>query len=252
MLKMSFNTIVFFICSLVFCSISGRSLPSFIKACRRNDANINNCIKNMLETLRPYAVNGIPEMHVPPLDPISIPLITLNQGTNSVNFKAVFTNLKGYGGKDFQTKNVRINLKENTFDVDLFFPNFQIDSKYEINGKILMLPIKGNGLFVGNFSNIDTSLRIVLKTEKRKNGKLHYDFKEKNINLNIGNAKINFSNLFNGNKEMSNNVNRFINENWRSLLQETKPLFEDTVLAMFVNIYKPVFDMYSIDELFPV
>lgn len=61
----------------------------------------------MLENLRPYTTKGIPEMHVLPLDPMEVPSVTLNQGSNSVNFAAVFTDLKGYGAKTFQVQKIK-------------------------------------------------------------------------------------------------------------------------------------------------
>lgn len=39
-------------------------------------------------------------------------------------------------------------------EIDLHFPSFKIESRYEVNGQILLLPIKGNGHFVGNFSKL--------------------------------------------------------------------------------------------------
>ncbi|XP_050422083.1 protein takeout-like [Adelges cooleyi] len=250
---MAFRTVAFVFCTLqLFGEITGRTLPSFIKPCKRNDPNLNECLGNILESLRPFAAKGIPEMHVPPLDPISVPVISLNQGTNSVNFKALFTHLKGFGAKNFELKNIKIDIENHLFEIELHFPEYKIESKYDITGKILMLPIKGNGKFSGNFTNINADVKVILQTEKKKNGKNHFEFKDKNVDLKIGSAHMHFSNLFNGNKEMSDTANRFINEHWRSLMQETRPLFEDTVGAMLVNIFKPVFDMYSVEELLPV
>lgn len=39
-------------------------------------------------------------------------------------------------------------------EIDLNFPLFRIESRYDINGQILLLPINGNGTFVGNFSKL--------------------------------------------------------------------------------------------------
>lgn len=61
----------------------------------------------MLENLRPYTARGIPEMHVKPLDPMEVPSVTLNQGSNSMKFVALFTNLKGYGAKTFQVQKIK-------------------------------------------------------------------------------------------------------------------------------------------------
>lgn len=45
-----------------------------------------------------------------------------------------------------------VNLKNQSLEMDLNIPLIRIESKYEVDGQILVLPIKGNGNFVGNFS----------------------------------------------------------------------------------------------------
>lgn len=82
-------------------------LASFIKPCKQNDPKINECLKKMLENIRPYTSKGIPEMHILPLDPVKIPAVTLNQGSGSVNFVALFTDLIGYGAKSYQIQKVK-------------------------------------------------------------------------------------------------------------------------------------------------
>jgi len=37
--------------------------------------------------------------------------------------------------------------------VDVALPNIQVEGKYEVDGKILLLPIRGSGPLHGNFSN---------------------------------------------------------------------------------------------------
>uniref|UniRef100_T1H1N2 Uncharacterized protein n=1 Tax=Megaselia scalaris TaxID=36166 RepID=T1H1N2_MEGSC len=39
------------------------------------------------------------------------------------------------------------------FDFDLLLPILNAEGNYELNGNLLSLPLKGNGPFVGNFTN---------------------------------------------------------------------------------------------------
>lgn len=62
----------------------------------------------LMDSIRPHISKVIPEMHVLPLDPMMIPSVTLNQNSaGSVNFVALFTDLKGYGGKNFQINKIK-------------------------------------------------------------------------------------------------------------------------------------------------
>lgn len=82
-------------------------LASYIKPCKRNDPNIDECLKKMMNNLQPFFSKGISEMHILPLDPMTVPSATLNQGSRSMNFKALFTDLKGYGAKNYQLQRIK-------------------------------------------------------------------------------------------------------------------------------------------------
>lgn len=47
-------------------------------------------------------------------------------------------------------------------------------------------------------------------------------------------------------------TNQFINENWKELLKEIRPLLEDTISVIVMGIFKPVLETYSADDLFPI
>ncbi|XP_060843533.1 protein takeout-like [Rhopalosiphum padi] len=250
---MAIKLIGFFLCIIMIKEISSRSFPSYFKPCKRDDPNINECLMKLMENIRPYISKGIPEMHILPLDPMMIPSVTLNQNSaGSVNFVALFTDLKGYGGKNFQIHKIKASIKNQSLEIDLNLPLFRIESRYEVNGQILVLPIKGNGKFVGNFTNAHAKIKFELKFVEKKNHKNFIEIKKNKISLELGGAKLHFSNLFNGNKELGDQTNRFINENWTDLMQETRPLIEDTVAAIVLGIFKPVFETFSMDDLFPV
>ena len=42
------------------------------------------------------------------------------------------------------------------FEFDLDFPMMYIEAQYDVNGRILLIPIKGNGPLRGNFSKCRT------------------------------------------------------------------------------------------------
>ncbi|XP_016660196.1 protein takeout-like isoform X1 [Acyrthosiphon pisum] len=250
---MTVKLIGFVLCITVISEISGRSLPSYIKPCKRDDPNINECLMNLLENIRPYISKGIPEMHILPLDPVLVPSVTLKQDSaGSVNFVALFTDLKGYGAKNFQMQTIKANFKNQSLEIDLNLPFFRIESRYEVNGKILILPIKGNGKFVGNVTNAEAKIKFDLIIVKKKNNKNFIEIKPKKITLELGAVKLHFSNLFNGNKQLGDQTNRFINDNWKDLMKEIRPLLEDTVVTIVMGILKPVFETFSMDDLFPV
>lgn len=80
---------------------------SFIKACRRSDPELNLCIKEQVESIRPYLLKGIPELQLPPYDPMRIPQLLLDQGTGSVRLRADFRDIVAYGAKNAVVKDIK-------------------------------------------------------------------------------------------------------------------------------------------------
>uniref|UniRef100_A0AAU6SH69 Protein takeout-like protein n=1 Tax=Maconellicoccus hirsutus TaxID=177089 RepID=A0AAU6SH69_MACHI len=237
------------LCSLV-ALVYGRSLPSFIKPCKRNDPQLEKCLIELIEGIRSNLAKGIPEMRIPPLDPLHVPQVTLDQGSGSVNFQAKFKNIIASGAKNFNLTGVRLDFNVPSLSIDVGFPALRLDSDYNITGKVLVVPIKGNGKCQGNFTNVFASVKLLGKYDKR-DGKTFLSVKERKINLKIGNLQIHFSNLFNGNKQLSESTNVFINENWRDILQEINPLVEDTIGEVMMQIIKGLLDLYSLEDLIP-
>lgn len=55
------------------------------------------------EIVKPFLIKGVPELGIPAIEPYTIPEITLEQGTQALNFKAQLKNVvvKGLGGYKF-------------------------------------------------------------------------------------------------------------------------------------------------------
>lgn len=61
---------------------------------------------------------------------------------------------------------------------------------------------------------------------------------------------LNFEDLFNGNKALSDNTNLFLNENWQIIFQELKPSIRETFSKILTGIMNPIFEKLPYDEMF--
>lgn len=106
-------------------------------------------MRDATEQARPRLSNGIPEMHVPPLDPLHIPHVELDMGAT---FKATFDKIRIYGLSNFVLKNLNFNINENKIDVHLLFPYVTAIADYSMKGRILIMQLNGLGKCEGNYS----------------------------------------------------------------------------------------------------
>lgn len=61
---------------------------------------------------------------------------------------------------------------------------------------------------------------------------------------------LNFSNLFNGNEHLGRNMNKFMNENWKEILDDLKVTINDAFGNVFSKIIKHVISNFPYDEMF--
>lgn len=61
---------------------------------------------------------------------------------------------------------------------------------------------------------------------------------------------MNFTDLFNGNTELGKNMNKFINENWRDILDDLKETIVDSFGGVFSTIINHVFNNFPYAEMF--
>lgn len=59
-----------------------------------------------------------------------------------------------------------------------------------------------------------------------------------------------FENLFNGDKVLSQSTNQFLNENWTDILRELKPVLTKAIGGIYRAIADPIFNKFPYEELF--
>lgn len=93
---------------------------------------------------------------------------------------------------------------------------------YKIDGKVLILPITGSGK--SNLTFLDPELIIAIKAEPtERDGKTYMKFTDIKLTMNkLSRMCLNLENLFNGDKALGDNMNKFLNDNWNDVFQELK------------------------------
>ncbi|KAL3282200.1 hypothetical protein HHI36_005394 [Cryptolaemus montrouzieri] len=225
-------------------------LPTFLKTCRRSDPNLEECIKESVQRLKPLLAHGISEFDIPSCEPLYIPEVVLDQGTGAVSVKSSYKDIKVYGPSDFTLQQVKINLNKDRIRLKVHVPSLYLVSKYTMEGRILMMPIMGSGNCYGNYSDIDATVSI--QGQKiNKDNETYFNVKEFYVDFNIGHASIKLENLFNGDKELGEAMNLFLNDNWKNVANEIKPVLEDTIAGIFKKFSNKIYHKYPLSVLLP-
>lgn len=146
----------------------------------------------------------------------------------------------------------RIDADNDRVRLKLYLPRLEMTTHYNMKGKILMLPINGNGLARGNFTDIDVIATVQgERYQSRKTGEIHYRVTDLYLDFDVGQANIYLDNLFNGDSNLSDAMNLFLNDNWDTVKAEIKPVLENTVSEIFKTFSNKIYSKFPLDTLLP-
>ncbi|PSN50410.1 hypothetical protein C0J52_08564 [Blattella germanica] len=221
-------------------------LPSYITACRRNDPNINQCALQAAKDTLPRLANGERSYGLRPLDPLEVSEIKISE-RNGLNLG--LKNAKIHGLTKGIIEKVNVDLKKQKIHVEVKIPHLKVEGKYSINGRLLLLPIKGEGDISINMYDVITKGDLLFTLENR-NGKEYMKVTETALHYEPTNENFLLTNLFNGDKALGERMNEVLNDNWREVHKELSPTVRTILQRFFSNIISSLADKVLYDEIF--
>ncbi|XP_059049165.1 protein takeout-like [Achroia grisella] len=235
---------------LYLLSIVTADLPPYIKVCQRNDPNVDKCIINSVEELRPKMIEGIPELDVPGIEPLSLGQIALARGPQGAKLTAVVNDVKVRGPSNFIIQELKSDLDKNRFDFKLLLPQLDFAGKYKMDIQVLLLRLQGRGNITGSFK--DYACNVTMRGHKEKRGEEEYlQFDPFRVKLRVGQSSIYLTNLFDGDPVLGPATNRVINENSQVFLQEISPVLERSLGELFTEMANKITSKFTYKQLFP-
>ncbi|KAL6255407.1 hypothetical protein P5V15_013742 [Pogonomyrmex californicus] len=236
------------VCTLF--AVAFAEIPSYIKVCNRNDPEINKCVLNSIDQLRSKLVTGIPELEVPAIEPLVLKQVRLLRGPQAARLDVNLTNIQIFGPSTFKIRDFKIDPKDVFLTFKVGFQKLDFKGKYQINAQILLLNLVGEGGLTGTF--FDYECDCLLNSHKIiKNNNTYVNFEKMKFDIKINKAVINLDNLFGGDPILGPASNEVLNANSNFLVDEIKPILEESLSDLFTNIANKITGTFTYDELFP-
>lgn len=151
--------------------------------------------------------------------------------------------------------------------IDALAEKIEIIGDYTMDGQILVLPIKGNFLFVqqglfiffkffkgngkANITMENAKVLVIIKGEYlEKNGEIFIEIKNFSISFTPKHAVFKFTNIFKGDKALSDNINVFMNENWQVVSDLLIPSYAEKLGEQFKAYSQKVFAKVPVKNIF--
>jgi len=249
----SYRLIFLTLClAIVFQSVNCGVYPKELPRCKSGD---NECLPRVIQEVLRKTKNGNAALNLPRFEPLHIPKMDIIQGGNSQIAIQLHLRDLDFHGLSTAIVNKTIGFGKNPrtskFEVHARIPRLQLIAKYKIDGRVLILPITGNGPSNLTLDNVDVKIKFAPIVSER-NGKTYLQVNMNKVKLTLETSRLYFflDNLFNGNKALSDNMNLFLNENWQIIFQELKPAVREALIKILTSIINSVFANLPYEDIF--
>ncbi|KAG7299236.1 hypothetical protein JYU34_017794 [Plutella xylostella] len=214
----------------------------FIQQCKTDD---NACLLASANAAVPFIAPGIPELQISSLDPLLLPLVEGDQNGLKLTFKdTTVTGMKGCA-----VDAIKHDVKKGKLAATIRC-SVVLRGDYKMSGRMLVLPISGEGKHVIKIRDIIIKAYADFVTAPGADGKPHWHITDWHHTFTVKtNTHFKFENLFNGNKLLAEPVAQFANSNWRSVMQELGPPVVHAIVSRTVDSVEALFKAVPADEL---
>jgi len=219
------------------------------------ERELNYCLRQTLEDLRPLMKVGIPSLGLAVAEPMNVKAVSFQQGGQAgipspVTVRATFTGVVVEGLSTFRTDYINADPVRQTLRIGLTVPVMDISGLYHINGEVFILPLEGSGSFTTKMLNVTAEGFSSILPAENKEGKQVLRVSDTNLDFQIGRVIIHMNNLFNGeNKLLADNVNKFLNDHSQEVLKEVKPAIRNQLKELVVRVMNDAFSSLPAEKL---
>ncbi|TMW50173.1 hypothetical protein DOY81_004732, partial [Sarcophaga bullata] len=221
--------------------------PASVKRCGHGD---EACFTQSSQEVFKAHYGGLKELNLVPFDPLHINSLSIDRNPSSpVNLELKFKDFDLLGLRSTQVRYLRGLEFNGRSELEALIPQLILKGNYQVDGRVLILPIVGNGDCEIICKNIVFKYSFDMK-QVEKNGQIYAELQHVKLNLKPELVQFQFKNLFNGDKALGDNMNKFMNDNWSDIFQELEPAFTKALSLIVKQVINNVLSKYPHESLF--
>ncbi|KAI5633350.1 hypothetical protein NE865_13959 [Phthorimaea operculella] len=230
-----------YFCLLAVVLVGAKSASApWIKPCQLSD---NACVLASANAIVPFMAPGIPEWNMKSLDPMKMDIVKSEQS----GLKLTFRNTVVDGMKGCKVDGIKVNKGKQQL---LIRCDVTLSGNYTLTGQLLIFPVEGEGPYTLSIRDIVIKVVANIETVDGPDGKPHWSITSWKHNYNIKTSTVfHFSNLFNGNKVLADPVSKFMNDNWREVMDEVAGPIVYAIVSNTVDSVKAFYAAVPSSEL---
>ncbi|KAL0880298.1 hypothetical protein ABMA27_002750 [Loxostege sticticalis] len=214
----------------------------FITKCKPDD---EKCVKETTKATVPIFVDGLPDLGVETLDPVFFK----NIDSSSPTLKLLLDNVTVKGLKNCLVKKALRDPKNSKMMIRVQCDAI-LDGHYVMSGRLLVLPIEGNGKIHVNLKKAVIDVNLDVADKQGKDEKQHWTIKSWSHSYELKDRSIvRFENLFSGNKVLAQAAEGVIASSGNEIIREVGSPVIKAVVARVVENIQHFFHAVPIEDL---
>ncbi|XP_026276952.1 protein takeout-like [Frankliniella occidentalis] len=238
---------------LVLLALSGLSfsakLPSNFQTCHVNDVEFSTCLAKAIEDALHSLKDGEKTLGIAPIDPLHVDEMTLDLGSGPISIVLSAKDLNIVGLHSTTVDSAELDSKKHVLVVKAQTKHLRLDFQYKATGQILVVPVRGDGPAFFEFDDVATTHVITGEPVERK-GKTYWTITDYKVNIEPKKMKCHFTDLIKGNSQVSEQVNGFLNGDWKLFYKQIQGPAQEAFSAMFKQLAGRVFDRVPITDIY--
>uniref|UniRef100_A0A1I8N7S0 Hemolymph juvenile hormone binding protein (JHBP) n=1 Tax=Musca domestica TaxID=7370 RepID=A0A1I8N7S0_MUSDO len=216
--------------------------PDFINPCKQTDPSFSQCFAKSFQAIYSEYKDGIPGLkNFGSIDPLSVKRVKIAEdGNGPVAINIEFNNMDVIGFSKTTIKDARFDQSKLTIKIKIYVPKIIIKSDYSMKGRILTLPLNGNGKSHLEMENMELDTICKLK-RREEDGVKFADVDKVLMNIKVSGFHVQLDNLFNGQEVLEQTANNLFNDNWSELFEALRPSITETIRSVTEDRFKKVF-----------
>ncbi|XP_012273717.1 protein takeout [Orussus abietinus] len=236
----------------LFVIAKAAELPNGFRTCHRSDPQYYDCLNKAVVDAIISMRGGLKSFRILPLEPLAVDSVKIGESQGPVTLKQEYKNIKLHGlTQGLQVKNYNIDFNNWVLRSDGYCPQVDFVADYKVDGRVLLLPIRGAGKSNITMYDLETKNTIYCE-EYEKNGEKYLRVKKYDIKFHPRKVILQFDNLFDGDTVLGEEMNKFINQNSDLLFKELQSPYEETFGLVFTKISNDIFSRIPISKIFPM
>ncbi|XP_014210393.1 uncharacterized protein LOC106640772 [Copidosoma floridanum] len=211
------------------------------KDCKLGAPNFDACIREALNSIRPYFKTGLQKYNVEPFDPFFAKEVTVKRGLPNLGFTICLRNVTESGWTASKVTKFVSDLKNYKVVYTQSFPDKFLSGDYEVTGAVLGSKMKNKGKFT--LALYDLVQTTTITKEPGAKVKVRVEVET------IRDLKLHISNLLAGREFLERILDRIINGAWQPGFTVTRPIINDLVSVAFTDIFGRAFQNFPFERV---